>query len=202
MAVIAIVLAVLSLPSFLFTPFLPLALLGTIFGALSIRSIRNLPRELTGMPFALSGCFVSLGTLVGATSLHTYVYLTEVPDGYQRIRFTDLRPKSMRNRGKVPAKVRDLDGKRIFVKGYVHPGVDGKGNIRKFVLVGDLGTCCFGGQPNPTDMIEVTLVGDHRLQYSMSKRNLGGVLEVVDRLRSAPGGLNGGYYKLVADYLK
>ena len=61
----------------------------------------------------------------------------------------------------------ELNGKKIFMKGYVYP--DGqRTNIKRFVLVADLGTCCFGGQPKLTHMVEVTLRDPYRVEYSIA----------------------------------
>ena len=95
-----------------------------------------------------------------------------------------------------------LNGKRIFVKGYVHPGVASTGQIKKFILVPDMGTCCFGGQPKLTDMIEVTIVDASGVRYSQRKRKLGGILHVTDRVHQVAGGLTGGFFELRADYVK
>ena len=204
-AVVGFCLSLIALLGFVFPTFVCLSVVALIMSVVGIRSIRQLPNELTGMKLAGLATLLSLTSLVGATSMHTYIYLTEVPEGYERISFSTLRTRSKAKMGTPPPSAQELDGKRIFVKGYVHPGVDGKSNIKKFILVGDLGTCCFGGQPQPTDMIEVTLVGGNRIEYSMTKRKLGGTLKVVKNIKRVSGmkGLqHGGYYQLVADYLK
>ena len=51
---------------------------------------------------------------------------------------------------------KELDGKKVFIKGYMYPSSQMTG-IREFVLCRDNGTCCFGGQPRLTDMIRVKL---------------------------------------------
>ena len=94
----------------------------------------------------------------------------------------------------------ELNGQQVFVKGYVYP--DGQRyNIKRFVLVADLGTCCFGGQPKLTHMIEVTLRDPHRVEYSYHKLGLGGVLHVDTRLKPLTG-LGGVYFQLDADYVR
>ena len=64
----------------------------------------------------------------------------------------------------------ELNEQRIFVKGYVHPGVSETAELRKFILVPDMGTCCFGGQPALSDMIEVSILGDQGIRYTRRKR--------------------------------
>ena len=94
----------------------------------------------------------------------------------------------------------ELDGDRVFVKGYVFPGGQ-KENLKQFVLVPDMGTCCFGGEPKLTDMIEVTLQEPLRVDFSYRKRKLGGTLKVDSKLKPVSG-VNGVYYQLDVDYLK
>ena len=96
----------------------------------------------------------------------------------------------------------DLDGKRIFVKGYVHPGVSDMGQIKKFILVPDMGTCCFGGQPKMTDMIEVTIVDGPGVRYSSAQAQ---ARRHPARVQPRPQGgrwTQGGLYELEADYVK
>ena len=63
-----------------------------------------------------------------------------------------------------------------------------------------MGTCCFGGNPALTDMIEVTLQPPKHIDFSWRKRKLGGILHVDTKLKPVSG-LNGVYYRLDAEYL-
>ena len=67
-------------------------------------------------------------------------------------------------------------------------------------MVPDMGTCCFGGQPNLTDMIEVTLADPLRIDYSRWRRGVGGTLRVHKTMQSR-NELTGVVYQLEADYL-
>ena len=88
----------------------------------------------------------------------------------------------------------------MFIKGFVYPG-DRKEGLSSFILVPDRGTCCFGGQPPLTHMIEVRLEEPNTVDYSLRMRKLGGVLK-VDTRKKAISGLDGVYYQLDADYVK
>ena len=198
LAIASALLAVLSLLAFIAPLALLFALLGVITGSLSLWKIRCYPLELTGKSLAIVGTVVSALTLVGGVSMHTVIYLTEVPDGYHRIAFSAL--KSDGKRDVPPPAALELDGKRVFIKGYVYP--DGQQfDIKQFVLVSDLGTCCFGGQPKLTHMIQVTLANPLRTEYSYKQRKLGGILK-VDKRPKPVSGLQGVYYQLEADYLR
>ena len=62
-------------------------------------------------------------------------------------------------------------------------------------------TCCFGGQPALTDMIEVTLQDPLRVDFSYGRRKLGGILKVSPNKKGVAG-LDGVYYQLDADYVR
>jgi hypothetical protein len=199
-AIVSLVLSVFSVAALAFPSMLILALIGFVLGLAALRQIRLYPLELTGRAPALIGAAVSGLVFAGGAAFHSYNYATEVPDGYQRISFANLQPVAERPDLPVSPESLELNGEKIFVKGYVYP--DGqKNNIKRFILVPDMGTCCFGGQPKLTDMIEVTLAGGHRINYSLRKRKLGGVLRVDTALKPVSG-VNGVFYQLEADHVQ
>lgn len=202
-AIVAMGLALVSFLAFFYLPLLFVPVLAGLLALAAIISIRRNPETLIGTPLAVIALVLSILVFAGGAGYHSYVYATEVPENYQRVFFSQLkaRPDHMAV-SPVPPEAMELDGERIFIKGYIHPAVSGQGRIREFVLVPDMGTCCFGGQPALTDMIEVTLKDDLRTQYNTYQRKLGGVLKVSNRKREVIGGLEGGYYQLEVDYLK
>lgn len=200
-AVVSIALLVLGLSGLVFYTLLTLAALGIVFAILALRNIRRYPDEVSGQAVATLGLLGCSTLLIGGSAMHTYTYLTEVPDGYARISFDELQGTEDPQTGEMMLP-KQLDGQRVFVKGYVHPGVSSAGEVKKFILVPDMRTCCFGGQPKMTDMIEVTIADAPGVRYSQRKRKLGGVLHVSERIRKVAGGLNGGLYELRADYVK
>jgi len=200
-AVGSLLLSLLGLTGLMFPALLSLAAVGFLLGILAWRNLRRYPDELTGKIPATLGLVGCLLLLIGGSAWHTYTYMTEVPPGYDRISFADLQLHENVKTG-VKEMPTELDGRRIFVKGYVHPGVSSAGPIKKFILVPDMGTCCFGGQPKMTDMIEVTIVNAPAVRYTQRKRKLGGILHVSNRVRPVAGGLEGGYYELEADYVR
>jgi hypothetical protein len=200
-AVLSLVFSLLSAAGLLFPLMLILAAGGLLFGVMAMISIRRYSDELSGVVPAGMGIALGAIMLIGGTSWHAFVYATEVPEGYQRISFYQLQPDDLHPELPVPPLALDLDGKQIFVKGYVHPGVSGQGPVKTFVLVPDMGTCCFGGQPKLNDMIEVTMRDPLRIRYTQTKRRLAGTLTVDTALKPVSG-LNGVYYQLDADYVK
>lgn len=200
-AVVALMLGLASFVALMLPVMVVLPLFGLISGVVALRSIRLYPDELTGKMPAIIGATLSALLLVSSSTLHAMVYLTEVPEGFERRSFDELQPDKKRPDLPIPPTAKDLQGKRVFIKGYVHPGVQGMGPVDKFVLVPDMGTCCFGGQPKLTDMIEVKLVNGASISYSMRKRALAGTFEIDPNI-TAPDGSEGACYKLVAEYVK
>ncbi|MEX0818497.1 MAG: DUF3299 domain-containing protein [Pirellulaceae bacterium] len=199
-AVVSVVLGLFAILGLYSAPMLVLALVAAILGITGYRSVVRYPDELTGKTLAIVGALLGSCLFLGGIAKHSYVYATEVPEGHLRISFADLQPDKNNPRMPVPPKALEFDGQKIFVKGYLYP--DGQQyNIKRFVLVPDLGTCCFGGQPKLTDMIEVTLEEPLQTAYSMKKRKLAGELN-VDMTLKPVSGLNGVYYQLKANHLR
>jgi len=196
-AIAALILGFLSFLSLWFLPLVLLPIIGFVSGIVALKSIRRLPGELTGTPIAwaaivLNGCF-----LIASPTLYTYTYLTEVPDGYQRASFSDLKSDNYGYDFPPPTAI-ELNGKEIFLKGYIHPTSIVSGAAQKFILVPDLGTCCFGGQPKLTHMVEITLSGDTFARYAMRQVQVAGTLRVDSQLKPIAD-LQGVYYQMAAE---
>ena len=94
----------------------------------------------------------------------------------------------------------ELDGKKVYVKGYVLS--DDKGvALKSFAVVPDLGDCCFGGSPKLYKMIQTEIKTKKRVGFSFFKRGFGGTLR-VDPSKKDPSGLQGAHFYLDADYVK
>lgn len=199
-AVASLVLAVFGLTAFIFVPMIALPIAGFIFALLAFSAFRKFPAEYLGRPLAIAGAALCGVTLIGAPAWHTYVYLTEVPQGYTRVDFGTL--KSGSGQPDVPTQAAlDLNGQQIFIKGYIHPTSMDSLHAKRFVIVPDLGTCCFGTQPPLTHMIEVALTGEQYAIKSLRRQRLAGTLRVNEGLKPIEG-LTGVYYQLKADILK
>jgi hypothetical protein len=131
--------------------------------------------------------------------LHLFIYVTEVPKGYQRITFRQLKPDANWPALPPPAAL-DLDGKRVFIKGYIYP--DGQSsNTKRFVLIPERTVGHFGRQLAPTDMILVSLRDPNRVARSHGRLKLGGMFHVNLRLKPISG-IDAVYYQLDADYVR
>lgn len=198
-AVTAIALAVLSLPSLIFPVLLALPLVGAGVGLIAVRSINKREHELSGAGLAKTAMWSCLLLFISGTAYATGTYMTEVPEGYRRINFLQLQPDKSRPELPVSPLALELNRQRVFVKGYIYPS-DRSAQLDRFVLVPDMGTCCFGGQPKLTDMIEVMLDDPLLTNWSTRRRRIAGTL-LVDTRKKPISGLDGVYYRLKADYL-
>ncbi len=200
LAVLSLILGILSLAAAISPVMTVIPALGVLFGLLALTQLRRYPAELSGRAAALVGLTLNIVLLIGCGGFHAVVYATEVPDGFERISFADLQPTSEAPMLPVSPHALELNGQKVFIKGYLYP--DGQqNNIKQFILIPDLGTCCFGGQPKLTDMVEVTLRDPLRTVFELRKRRLAGTLTVDTRLKPVSG-LGGVYYRLDAEYVR
>ena len=201
-AVVCVVFALMSILAYVFSVFVLLPLLGICFGLFAISQIKRYPEELTGRRAAQLGILVCSVILMSSAVMHGYIYATEVPDGYQRISFNTLKPNK---RTKLPVSEAsvELNGEQVFLKGYVRPGMK-KNRLKKFILVGDFGSCCFGGNPEITDVVAVSLVNeDDYVNYGYRLRRIGGEFVLHRRPKSVrEKDLPYILYEIEADYVK
>jgi hypothetical protein len=161
----------------------PIPLLGMLISAWSLAKIRSEPDRFTGAPIALLGLVLSFGFLVGGVSYGGYVYATEVPEGYARISFNRMKPDELQERSRVivPPEIAALDGKKVFIKGYIRPdSIPVTKGIKEFLLVRDNNQCCFGdlSKINYYDQMYVNMVGSGTVDYSQGLFRMGGILKI------------------------
>ncbi len=65
----------------------------------------------------------------------------------------------------VPASVRRHHGRTVDIVGYMIPYGD-PDRIEEFLIVGDLGSCCFGGAPKPNRLVEVRMAPGRLARYA------------------------------------
>jgi len=149
----------------------------------ALSRIRREPERYSGKGMATIGFLLSLVLLVVGVGYGGYVYATEVPDGYARISFSTMKPDELqeRNGEVVPPDVSSLEGKNVFIKGYIRPdSVTVPRGIDQFLLVRDNNQCCFGDMSKIKyyDQILVKMRGDRRLDFSRGVFSIGGVLHI------------------------
>src|SRR5262245_55651355 len=159
LAPISLFLGVCAISGFAGIPCLAVGVVGFFVGALALILIRRAGGELGGRGVAWAGMLLSATMIVAGSGYHAYAYVTELPEGYERVSFQELSNHLLKfpeGKVEVAPEVAALDGKPIFIKGYMYPTGRQTG-ISEFVLVKDTGQCCFGGQPKFTDMIIVKM---------------------------------------------
>ena len=164
-------------------------------------NIRKYPDELVGKLAARIGSLICAVCFIGAVSWHAYVWFTEVPEGYQRISFSLLNadPKSGIDFSEDAV---ELDGKKVFVRGYVRPGKK-RNKLKKFILVGDFGSCCYGGSPDIWDIVAVNIKTDKTVDYGYGRRKIGGKFKLNKRpLGHKDKEIPGIIYEIEADHIQ
>jgi hypothetical protein len=200
-AVAGLIVGVLSPLAMLDWSLVAVPAIGVVLAAFAWWKVRRHSDELSGAGLARLGFLLSLVFLFAAPAWLTYQYVTEVPEGYQRISYADLQPDPAQASQLVPPSALALEGKQIFIKGYVFPGRQ-KDGIREFLLVRDQGECCFGGNPKITDRIQVSLVEPLRLTYEPRLHKGGGTFHVEALPTTIDGAKGGIFYHLKANHLK
>jgi hypothetical protein len=181
----------------------PIPLLGIFVSLRSLAKIRSASDQYTGSMVAWAGLVLSLFFLMFGLGYGGYVYATEVPEGYARISFNAMRPDTIQesNGVVVPPEIADLDGKRVFIKGYIRPdSITVSKGIDRFLLVRDNNQCCFGDLSTIKyfDQIDVAMIGSKTVDYSPGLFRMGGILKVMPE--NAAGGPGAPVFALQADY--
>jgi hypothetical protein len=192
-AVVALVFGLLSLAALMDYWLVVVPAVGIIWGIIALRQIRARAGELTGRGLAMCGLALSSVLLFAGPTWVYYDEMSQVPPGYQWISYEELQPNPNVLGEIVPKSAIDFNGKKVFIKGFVFAGSQSEG-IKKFVLVRDAGTCCFGGNPKITDRIVVDLATPGGMMYTKQIARVSGVFRVTPS--QAPGGIGAVYYHL------
>jgi hypothetical protein len=181
----------------------PVPILGILVSTRALSRIRSQPDDYCGGGLAKAGLFLSAFFLVSGLGSGLYLAAVEVPDGYEPISFLTMKPDAIEERGGtvIPPDVRQLDGQRVFIKGYMRPQ-EFKSNLATFLLVRDNQQCCFGPLSDVKyyDQMRVELTPPLKADYSNGMFRVGGRLKIQPENLVA--GSSAPVFTLVADYLK
>lgn len=200
-AVASLIVGLLSSAAILDWSLLSIPLVGIALSSFALIKVRRHRDELSGEVLARAGLGLSLVFAVVGPARLTYEYVTELPAGYQRISYAELQPDPEQAGQLIPPAAMNLEGKRVFIKGYIYPGRE-KDGIRQFLLVRDQGDCCFGGNPTITDRIQVELTPPLRLSFQSRLHKVGGTFHVAPSDTALDGAKGGVFYHLEADYVQ
>jgi hypothetical protein len=179
LGVASLVLGVLSILSVLDWVWHPLAAAGIVVGWLALRRISHNPGAYTGPGFAKAGIAMSFVFWAVGAGWLTYVYYTQAPPGYKPISYAVLKlPPGAPPEQRVPPSAEELDGERVYVRGFMVPGRQQSG-LKRFFLSDDPGVCSFcAPKPDITQLVEVILLGDLEGEYTTRAVGVGGKLRV------------------------
>lgn len=182
-SMLGIVFAMLSVTSFLFTFLVILAPLAFFLGFMGLRACWKYPEEVKGKSLSYAAMGIAASVFIAAPAFHTYVFYHEVKDGYIRTTWYDhYKVKPGPTQAQYNKAAEELNGKKVFVKGYVRPGLKSTG-MSEFLLVGDLSQCCFGGNPKINEIIYVKIKNDQKVDYSWRLRKIHGTFKLNRRLQ-------------------
>ena len=183
----------------------PIPLIAMFISLRAWLQIRRHSDQYTGRPLAIAGFVLATFFLVTGVGYGSYVYATEVPEGYTRITFGKMKPNEIEERARmpIPDDIAALQGQKVFIKGYIRPdSLAVRKNAKAFLLVRDNNQCCFGdfSKIKYHDQIQVDLQGPLTVDYSTGIFRLGGTLHIhPENLLHGPGAP---VFSLVADHAK
>ncbi|MEM1305399.1 MAG: hypothetical protein AAGG46_10915, partial [Planctomycetota bacterium] len=185
-------------------PLVGLPIVSLAISLWAVSAIRNNREYFTGLRAAAVGAVVSAVSLFGGLGYGGYVYATEVPTGYARTSFLEMKPTDddIQNEDVIPPVIQELRGKKVFIKGYMRPdSTKSRVNNTEFLLVRDSQQCCFGdlSQVAFFDQIQVTLTGGKTADLRTWVYRVGGELSWRPGRRAGEPPI---VYSLTADYIK
>jgi hypothetical protein len=77
-----------------------------------------------------------------------------------------------------PESVKKMDGKTVLMTGFMLP-IDEVENIKEFLLVQSLWSCCYGQPPDINGIVRVVMKGNKRLNYKYDPIKITGQFKVV-----------------------
>jgi len=164
LAVMSLVVSLVSLVAVANVLLVGFSIIATLLAWWAWRNANTYRDEVRGAGIALAALLIGLTSTAGGVGAYAYEYITELPDGYERLGFQKLQPDE-RNYEAWQERLKALDGKKVFIKGYALAGNQKKG-IVNFILCADQGDCCFGGNPKITDRVLIQLTNTEGIDYS------------------------------------
>ena len=108
---------------------------------------------------------------------------------------TDLLGETQKNQ--IPTPIKDLDGKKVSVQGFMMHVKGANGECKIFMLVRDMSICCYGRIPRMNERITVTMKGDKTTPLIINQAvTVFGTLSVGEQIEN---GTLKSIYRLEAD---
>lgn len=178
--IVAAVLAIFGLTAFLGLFGIFVAAVAFVVSVAAIARIRGSQGAVRGMLAAVVGLLVSMSSVGGGIASQIYHYNHEVPEGFQRVNFpNEISARQFQyfrgNQRRLHPEVAKLIGQDIFIKGFMWLSQREDG-ISTFVLLKDNGECCFGGKPQPYDMMRIDMKDGKTVDGHTGMVSVAGVL--------------------------
>jgi hypothetical protein len=77
----------------------------------------------------------------------------------------------------MPKKLKSLDGKKVMMTGFMLP-IDEVENIKEFLLVQSLWSCCYGQPPDINGTVRVVMKGKKRIDYKFEPIKVVGTFRI------------------------
>jgi hypothetical protein len=103
------------------------------------------------------------------------------PPGYETVAWSTLGGFEYSEGMKLPDAVTKLNGKKVALAGYMMT-LDEVENIREFLIVESLWSCCFGVPPNVNQVILIKIEGRRGTEYSSLPVMIAGTLDVGEKI--------------------
>jgi hypothetical protein len=103
------------------------------------------------------------------------------PPGFEVVTWQTLGGFEYTEGMKLPDDVRKLHGKKVAIAGYMMT-LDEVENIRHFLLVESLWSCCFGVPPNVNQVLELRIEGRKGVEFSSMPVMITGTLDVGEKI--------------------
>jgi hypothetical protein len=194
----SVVLGLLSALAFFHWAFLFLPLVGILLGIGGLVNLARAEGARVGIYLSCTGIGLSLLLGGGLYGLSVYRYYHMTPPGYISIDYNSLESDDPNN--PFPEAAFELEGQRVFVRGYMYPAKQQTG-LRTFVMSRDNGVCQYC-LPNPkiTDQVFIELADGREAAYTTRLIGVGGVFSMkFEDPKKKYGGI---IYHIEADYLR
>jgi hypothetical protein len=77
----------------------------------------------------------------------------------------------------MPQQIKKLDGRNVLMTGFMLP-IDEVEDIKEFLLVESLWSCCYGQPPDINGIVRVVMKGDARIDYQFDPIKVTGQFKV------------------------
>lgn len=117
------------------------------------------------------------------------------PEGYSALTWKTIGGFEYTEGMKLPDDVKALHGKKVAIAGYMM-ALDEVENIREFLLVESLWSCCFGTPPTVNQVLVIRIEGKKGIDYTSGPIQVAGILDVGEKVED---GFVTSVYRLKAD---